>query len=81
MHGTVSGLRPHVELMSIHSSSASYLYIYCVSKKHYTVCRGGHRISARGGGDSLGTKLFPEIGANLKKKDNIQEKRNKTQEK
>ena len=31
--------------------------------------RGGHRISARGGGgEFLGTKLFHKLGTNLKKK-------------
>ena len=34
-------------------------------------------ISARGGRDFLGTKLFQELGTNLKKKDQTQENRDK----
>ena len=44
--------------------------------------RGAYRISARGVRDFLGTKLFQELGTNLKKKDqNSGKKRNKAQEK
>ena len=35
----------------------------------YMVTRGGHRVSARGGGEIKETKLFQELGTNLKKKE------------
>ena len=38
------------------------------SNSLYVCIRGGHRISGRGGRDLLGTKLFQELGTNLKKK-------------
>ena len=44
--------------------------------------RGGHRISARWGRDFLGTKLFQELGTNIKKKErNSRKKGTKIQKK
>ena len=51
--------------------SACYFQAFFRSQYYFRYLqniRGGHRVSARGGRDFLRTKLFQEIGTNLKKK-------------
>ena len=53
-------------------------------KRTSSSVRGGHRISARGGGggrDFLGTKLIEELGADLKKRSKLKKKGTKFKKK